>query len=260
MKIAVTGKGGVGKTVVAGVLANFFVEKGFKVLAIDADPSPNLAITLGIPLNEANKIVPISENAQLIEQKTSTGIGGVYRLTFRVDDIVEKFSVKSPYGVNLLVMGTIKSADSGCMCPANAVLRQLLRYLLVERDEVVVMDMEAGVEHMGRGTAKHVDTMLIVTEPSLKSMETARKIHSLAMDIGVQKIFIVGNKVANSDEAEQIKQFAAHNKFLLLELIPYDEQILKADMRGETLLEAVKDSSGVATIRKIGEELLAHKT
>jgi CO dehydrogenase maturation factor len=259
MKIAVTGKGGVGKTVVAGVLANFFVEKGFKVLAIDADPSPNLAITLGIPLNQANKIVPISENTQLIEQKTSTGIGGMYRLTFRVDDIVEKFSVKSPYGVNLLVMGTIKLADSGCMCPANAVLRELLRHLLVERDEVVVMDMEAGVEHMGRGTAKHVDTMLIVTEPSLKSMETARKLHGLARDIGVQKIFIVGNKVANSDEAEQIKQFATYNKFLLLGLIPYDERILKADMRGETLLEAVKDSSGVATIRKIGEELLAHK-
>ena len=113
MKIAVTGKGGVGKTVVAGVLAKFFVDKGFKVLAIDADPSPNLAITLGIPLNQANKIVPISENTQLIEQKTSTGIGGVYRLSFSVDDIVEKFSVKSPYGVNLLVMGTIKSACSG---------------------------------------------------------------------------------------------------------------------------------------------------
>ena len=259
MKIAVTGKGGVGKTVVAGVLANFFVEKSFKVLAIDADPSPNLAITLGIPLDQANKIVPISENTQLIEQKTSTGIGGVYRLTFSVDDIVEKFSVKSPYGVNLLVMGTIKSAGSGCMCPANAVLRELLRHLLVERDEAVVMDMEAGVEHMGRGTAKHVDTMLIVTDPSLKSMETARKIHSLTMDTGVQKIFVVGNKVADLEEAEPIKRFVADNKFLLLGLIPYDEQILKADVKGETPLEYVKGSSGVATIRKIGEKLLEHK-
>jgi len=259
MKIAVTGKGGVGKTVVAGVLADFFVEKGFKVLAIDADPSPNLAITLGIPLAQANKIVPISENTQLIEQKTSTGIGGVYRLTFSVDDIVEKFSVKSPYGINLLVMGTIKSAGSGCMCPANAVLRELLRYLLVERDEAVVMDMEAGVEHMGRGTAKHVDTMLIVTGPSLKSMETARKIHSLAMDTGIQKIFMVGNKVTDSDEAEPIKRFVAENKFLLLGLIPYDEQILKADVKGETPLEYVKGSSGVVTIREIGEKLLGHK-
>ena len=259
MKIAVTGKGGVGKTVVAGVLANFFVEKSFKVLAIDADPSPNLAITLGIPLNQANKIVPISENTQLIEQKTSTGIGGVYRLTFSVDDIVEKFSVKSPYGVNLLVMGTIKSAGSGCMCPANAVLRELLRHLLVDRDEAVVMDMEAGVEHMGRGTAKHVDTMLIVTEPSLKSMETARKLHSLAIDTGVQKIFIVGNKVANADEAELINRFVADNKFFLLGVIPYDEQILKADVKGETPLEYVKGSSGMVTIRKIGEELLENK-
>jgi CO dehydrogenase maturation factor len=259
MKIAVAGKGGVGKTVVAGVLASFFVEKGFKVLAIDADPSPNLALTLGIPLDQANKIVPISENVELIEQKTSTGIGGVYRLTFTVKDVVEKFSVKSPYDVNLLVMGTVRSAGGGCTCPANAVVRALLRHLLVERDEVVVMDMEAGVEHMGRGTAKQVDILLTVTDPSFKSMETARKIHSLAVEAGVPRVFIVGNKVANLNEAELIERFAADNNLLLVGIIPYDEQILRADVQGETPLEYARDSNGVAMIRKMGEKLLEYK-
>ncbi|MDH5438745.1 MAG: AAA family ATPase [Candidatus Bathyarchaeota archaeon] len=259
MKIAVAGKGGVGKTVVAGVLASFLAEKGFKVLAIDADPSPNLALTLGIPLDLANKIVPISENAGLIEQKTSTGIGGVYRLTFTVEDVIEKFSVKSPCDVNLLVMGTVRSAGGGCTCPANAVIRALLQHLLVERDEVIVMDMEAGVEHMGRGTAKHVDILLIVTDPSLKSMETARKIHSLAVEAGVEKVFIVGNKVSVSGEAELIERFAADNKLLLLGIIPYDEQILRADVQGKTPLEYARESNGVATIRKMGEKLIERK-
>jgi len=259
MKIAVSGKGGVGKTLVAGVLADFFVKKGFKVLAIDADPSPNLALTLGIPPEEANKIVPVSENTQLLESKTRTGFAGVYRLSFTVDDIVEKFCVKTPYGVNLLVMGTVRSAGGGCTCPANAVIRALLRHLFVERDEVVVMDMEAGVEHMGRGTAKHVDTMLIVTDPSLKSMETAKKIYGLAAEAGIKEVFIVGNKVASQDEGGLIEQFTTVNKILLLGVIPYDKQILKADIQGETPLTYARDSEGIVAIQKIGEKLLEHK-
>jgi len=259
MKVAVSGKGGVGKTLIAGVLAYFFVKKGLKVLAIDADPSPNLALTLGLSLDEASKIVPVSENTQLLESKTGTSFAGVYRLSFSVDDIVEKFAVKSPYGVNLLVMGTVRSAGGGCTCPANAVVRALLRHLFVERDEVVVMDMEAGVEHMGRGTAKHVDTMLIVADPSLKSMETARKIYGLAAEAGIKKAFIIGNKIRNSSESELIQRFAADNKIPILDLVPHDEQILKADMQGETPLKYTEDSVGIAAIRKIGEKLLNMK-
>lgn len=259
MKIAVSGKGGVGKTFVAGVLADFFVKKGFKVLAIDADPSPNLALTLGIPLDEANKIVPVSENSQLLESKTRTNFEGVYRLSFTVDDIVEKFGVKSPYGMNLLVMGTIRSAGAGCTCPANAVIRALLRHLIVERDEVVVMDMEAGVEHMGRGTAKRVDTMLIVADSSLKSLETAKKIYGLATEAGIKNAFIIGNKVRDSSEGEMIKRFAAKNKISILDLVPHDETILKADREGETPLKYAKDSEGIAAIQRIGEKLLKHE-
>lgn len=256
MKVAVSGKGGVGKTLIAGVLAEFLVRKGFKVLAIDADPAPNLALTLGIPREEANKIVPISENRELIESKTKTGFGGVYRLSFTVDDIIEKFAVKSPYGVNLLVMGTVRSAGEGCTCPANAVIRALLQHLFVARDEAVVMDMEAGVEHMGRGTARHVDMMLIVADPGMKSLETVKKIYGLAREAGIKEAFLVGNKVAEKRGEESIREFATSNRIPLLGLIPYDDVLLKADMLGETPLKYADNSKSLATIHRLGERLV----
>jgi CO dehydrogenase maturation factor len=255
MKIAVSGKGGVGKTLVAGVLAEFLARKGFKVLAIDADPAPNLALTLGILLDEASKIVPISENKELIESKTETGYAGVYRLSFTVDDIIEKFTVESPFGVNLLVMGTVRSAGQGCTCPANAVIRALLQHLLVTRNEAVVMDMEAGVEHMGRGTARHVDTMLIVADPGMKSLETAKRIYGLADETGIKRAFLVGNKVPSMKGQQSIEEFAARNGIPLLEVIPYDDLLLKADMLGETPLKYA-DSKSLAAIHKLGERLL----
>jgi len=257
LKIAVSGKGGVGKTLIAGVLAEFLARKGFKVLAIDADPTPNLALTLGIPLEKTNEIVPISENSQLIEEKTQTGVRGVYNLSFTVEDIVERFSVKSPYNVNLLVMGTVRSAGAGCMCPANTVIRALLHHLLVKQDEAVVMDMEAGLEHMGRGTAEHVETMLVVTDPSLKSMETAKKLWRLAVEAGIKRVFTIGNKVSDPNEGTLIEKFAADNKIPLLGLIPNDEEIFEADVRGETPLKHAKAAKGVACIQRIGEKLLS---
>ena len=184
-----------GKTLVSGVLASYFAKKGLKVMAIDADPSPNLALTLGIPVEEANKILPISENAELLDSKTRTEYPGVYKLHFTVDDIVEENGMRSPYGVNLLVMGTVKIAGGGCACGANAVVRELLRHLIVERDEVVVVDMEAGVEHMGRGTASQVEIMLVVADSSRKSLEIAKKISGLAHEAGIKNVFVVGNRV-----------------------------------------------------------------
>jgi CO dehydrogenase maturation factor len=258
MKIAVSGKGGVGKTLVAGALAYSFAKKGFKTIAIDADPSPNLALTLGLPLEKTREIVPVSENRPLIELKTGTMFSGVYQLSFTVDDVVRDFSVETPYGVNLIVMGTVKSMGSGCTCPANAVIRALLRHLIVERDEAVVVDMEAGIEHLGRGTARHVDTMLVVADSVVKSLEIAKRIYELAEDAGIKQVFLVGNKVANEVEGDSIKKFAENNGMLLFNLIPFDEQVLRAEMRGETPLRN-EQSKAIRSIAELGKKLMQQK-
>jgi CO dehydrogenase maturation factor len=169
MKVAVSGKGGVGKTLLAGGLACGFAERKYKTIAIDADSSPNLALTLGLTAEEARKIKPISENKELVESKTDSGYNGIYNLNFRVDDIVKEYSVPTPLGVNLIVMGTVHSMGAGCMCAPTAVIRALLRYLVVETDEAIVLDLEAGVEHIGRGTARQVDVLLIVADSNMKS-------------------------------------------------------------------------------------------
>lgn len=256
MKIAVAGKGGVGKTFIAGGLAYYYARRGFRVLAIDADPAPNLAVTLGVPPEEAKKIEPISENERLIESKTSTGFPGVYSLSFRVDDIVRDFCIQSPLGVNLLVMGTIRSAGGGCTCPANALVRALIRHLVVERDEMVIMDMEAGVEHMGRGTAKHVDVMLIVTDSNLKALEVAKKIHGLAVQAGIRRVLLVGNKVSSPVEAAVIRRFSEENDLSIVEIVPYDRRVFEADMRGKSPISYAEGSQSVVVIERIGEKLL----
>jgi CO dehydrogenase maturation factor len=260
LKIAVSGKGGVGKTLVSGTLAGYFAQKGFKVMAIDADPSPNLALTLGIPVEEANKIVPISENAELLDSKTRTDYPGVYKLHFTVDDIIEENGMKSPTGVNLLVMGTVKSAGGGCACGANAVVRELLRHMIVDRDEIVVVDMEAGVEHMGRGTASQVDVMLVVADSSRKSLEIAKKLSGFAHDLGIKQVFVVGNRVRDSEEKELITDFTEKNGLPLLALIPYDDIVVKADRVGEPPLKYAETSESVKAIQAIGDLLLQNST
>lgn len=260
LKIAVSGKGGVGKTLIAGALAAFLAKRGFKVLAIDADPSPNLALTLGIKVQEASSITPLFENKELIELKTSTAYPGVYKLYFSVDDVVENYTLKTPLGIDLLVMGTVKDAGEGCTCPANALVRSLMKHLLVDKGEAVVMDMEAGVEHLGRGTARHVDHMLIASEAGIKSLEAARKIYELSSSLKIQRISLVGNKVTESKDGEIISQFAEDYGIRLLGLIPYDENVVKAERDGKSLLMHLKGTKAIRAIEEVGEKLLASKS
>lgn len=256
MKIAISGKGGVGKTTIAGTLARSLHERGLKVLAIDADPNSNLALALGMSPGEAEEIIPIAENASLIEEKTGVkpDSGGVlFRLSFRVDDLIERFSVETPSGVNLIVMGAVRSSGQGCMCPANALIRALLRYLLTKRDEVAIVDMEAGVEHFGRGTAEHVDAMLIVTEPNLKSLETVKRICRLSKEMGIKTIFVIGNKITDFYDGEIVEKFCKANDMSLLGLVPYDEDVRKSDARG-TMPDMHSES--LLSIQQIGSKLL----
>ena len=255
MKVAISGKGGVGKTLIAGVLASGFAARGLKTIAIDADSSPNLALTLGLSADEARKIVPISENKELVESKTGTGYSGVYRLSFTVDDIVRDYAVSTPLGVSLIVMGTVKAMESGCMCAPNAVIRAMLRHLIVERDEAVVLDLEAGVEHIGRGTARQVDDLLIVADSNLKSLEIAKHIYDLASRAGMKRLYLVGNRVMNPAQEEAIRSFAEKNELPVLALVPFDAKVTEADMLGETPLKH-KEIEAVRAIDNICEALL----
>jgi CO dehydrogenase maturation factor len=253
MKIAVCGKGGVGKTFIAGSLAEQYAASGHSVIAIDADSSPNLALSLGLTPDEAAHIIPVAENADLIRLKTGTEYSGVFRLTFTVDDIIARYAIKTPAGPGLLVMGTVKAMGSGCTCPAHSVIKALLRHLVVERDEMVILDLEAGIEHLGRGTAEHVDTLLVVTDANRKSRETASAIIRLARESAIKDIRLVGNRVADSREEALLQACADENMVPLAILIPFDRQVADAGITGNPLEKT--GSAALAAIGRMAQDL-----
>jgi len=236
MKIAISGKGGVGKTLLAASLSRQFAESGYSVIAIDADPDANLAATLGFPNPE--EITPISELGDLIEERTGMRpgqAGAFFKLNPKVDDLPEDYSVTHD-GIKLMVMGRIKRGGTGCYCPEGALLQALLLHLLLQRNEVVILDMEAGIEHLARGTAKAVDKLIVVVEPGRRSIETTQTISKLAEDIGLSNIILVGNKIHSQAEKEFITSSLPGFEFL--GFIPYDQAIVEADLANRSLFNA----------------------
>ena len=204
MKLAITGKGGVGKTTLTALIAQAYADLGRQVLAVDADPSPCLAGALGFPEELRAQLHPIAEMDALIEERTGAKpgtVGGFFTLNPRVDDIPERFSVLHR-GVRLLEMGSVELGGSGCICPEAAMLKTLFTHLLFRKDDVLLLDMYAGVEHLGRATVDFVDAMLVVVEPTRRSLGTAAQIKKLANDIGLMRLYLVGNKVRNEEEAK----------------------------------------------------------
>jgi CO dehydrogenase maturation factor len=231
MKLAVTGKGGVGKTTVVAGLARVLADRGKKVLAIDADPASNLALALGFPRDPS--LTPIAEMKELIAERTGSkpgSMGGFFKLNPRVDDLPEKYTLERD-GIRLMVMGTVQKGGGGCVCPENVMVKTLVSHLLLYRGEVVILDMEAGVEHLGRATAQAVDKLIVVVEPGQRSLEVAGKIRQLASDIGLRNIGLVGNKIRREED----RQFLLNRMpdFEFLGFLDYDPRIIEADLSGK---------------------------
>lgn len=231
MKIAITGKGGVGKTTIAGLLARTFAEQGRTVLAIDADPDANLASAIGIPKEKLAGLQPFSKMKNLAKQRTGAdqNNGGLFVLNPRVDDLPDSHCIEHG-GVRLLMMGTVEHGGSGCVCPEHTLLRSLMKHLLLDRDEVLIMDMEAGIEHLGRATAEAVDVLVVVVEPGSRSLQTSVQIEQLAAEIGITKIVYIASKVADKNDLNYLQK-SLQGKALLGHL-SMSEAIREADKNG----------------------------
>ena len=234
MKIAITGKGGVGKTTFSSMLSRMFAEDGYRVVAVDADPDANLALALGFPKEVYDSIVPISEMKNFVSDRTAASVGSfgkMFKLNPKVDDIPENFC-KEYNGVRLLTLGTVDSGGSGCVCPEHVLLKRLCSHLILQNKDVVVMDMEAGIEHLGRGTAEGVDAFIVVVEPGERSLQTYRKVKKLGNDIGVKKVFVVGNKIRNKEDEEFIISNLEDGE--ALGFIYYNQDVINSDRANQS--------------------------
>jgi len=253
MKIAVTGKGGVGKTTVAAILARLYADEGHKVLAADVDPDANLGAALGFTEEELREVTPISKMRRLIAERTGAGAetyGKFFKINPKVDDIPDMVA-REKNGVKLLVLGTIETGGSGCVCPEHVVIKRVISNLILRRDDVVIMDMEAGLEHLGRGTTDMMDEFIVVIEPGVRSVQTYRQIVKLAGDLGIQTVGVVANKVrSEADEAfvrENIPEEA------LLGIVHFSDDVTEADRAGISPYE--HNTQTVAEIKAIKDRI-----
>jgi CO dehydrogenase maturation factor len=245
LKLAVAGKGGVGKTTIAAALALLLARRGWKVLALDADPDANLASTLGVSAERQRDIIPISEQRALIEERTGARVGQ-YGQMFKMNPVVSDVARDYAFvhdGVAILVLGAIEAGGSGCACPESVLIRALVTDLVLYKDEALVMDCEAGVEHLGRATARGVDAMLVVVEPGRGSLDCAARIFRMAEEIDIEDVRVIANKVASPDDEQFVRAGLPGRK--ILGCIPFSEAIQHADRAGRSVLEGLDaDTSG----------------
>ena len=230
MKIAVTGKGGVGKTSFAATLARIFAEEGRNVLAADADPDANLGLALGFPEEVVDSIIPISKMRKMIEERTGADKDNTfYVLNPKVSDIPDKYE-KLYNGVRLLLLGTVDTAGGGCVCPENVILKRIISNLVLHQKDVVILDMEAGLEHLARGTTSGMEQFIVVIEPGTRSIQTYRNVKRLALGLGVQQVRVVASKVKDEQDEFFNREKIPEEDFL--GFIHYNPDILRADRMG----------------------------
>ncbi len=232
MKIAITGKGGVGKTTFAATIARMYANEGRSVLAADADPDANLGLALGFTDEELEKIIPISKMRKLVEERTEADeFNRMFKMNPKVDDIPDKYA-KTCNGVKLLVLGTVETGGSGCVCPEHVMLKRIINHLMLRSTDVVILDMEAGLEHLGRGTTSGMDQFIVVIEPGARSIQTYKNVKRLADDLGVKQVSVVANKVRSAeDEAFIRSRIPAED---LLGFIHYNSEVIDADRQGKS--------------------------
>ena len=239
MKIAISGKGGVGKSTLAAAIALLLAKAGKEVLAIDADEDANLASALGASETQLKQIVPISRQIDLIEERTGAKVkqyGQIFKLNPEVSDIADTYATNIQ-GVKLLVLGAVDRGGSGCACPENVLIRSLVNDLILYKDEILIMDMEAGIEHLGRATAKGVDKMIVVIEPGQRAIDTAKKIDTMAREIGIGNILFVANKVHDKTDEKLIR--SSFSPSVLLGIIPFSEELRHSDRSGISVLDTL---------------------
>jgi CO dehydrogenase maturation factor len=252
MKVALSGKGGVGKTTIAGALARILARHSQRVLALDADSNPNLATSLGVPRDAQ---LPSPPHGLTEWREDSAGKAYVH-LRQPIAQFVADYGVPAPDGVQLLVMGPVVAASVGCRCEAHAVARGITGHLVAEAD-ATVLDMEAGLEHFGRGTTEHVNTLLIVVEPYFRALEAGARIRELAEQLGIAQILVVANRVRTPQEQTAVEQYCRAHGLELVASIPYDEAVLAAEQQGLAPLDYAPESPAVRAIEQLAMTLLA---
>lgn len=251
MKIAVTGKGGVGKTTFAATLARLYAGEGKHVLAADVDPDANLGLALGFAEEVLDEIVPITRMRRLVEERTGANDDNkFYKINPKVDDIPDTYS-KTCNGVKLLVLGTVDTAGSGCVCPEHVMLKRIINHLVLRSDDVVILDMEAGLEHLGRGTTEGMDQFVVVIEPGARSIQTYRNVKRLAGELGIRQVRVVANKVRNAEDEAFIRTKIPEAD--LLGFIHYNAEVIDADRQGKSPFDF--SEAAVSEIKLIKEKI-----
>jgi CO dehydrogenase maturation factor len=255
VRIAISGKGGSGKTTLAGTLARALAQHGATVLAIDGDPNPTLGLTLGISMADVDQIPAIPQD--LLETVAAPDGTSTRRLRLTIPTLVATYGAQAPDGVTLLIAGRVEHAARGCMCGTHAAVRGILRELITNGEGITLADMEAGIEHLSRATISDVDLLLVVVEPYYKSIFTAEKVVEMARELGIARIVAIANKVRNADDHQAILAACQRWNVEVIAEVPFDEALRDAEQNHQAPMDAALDSDAVRAVQALAGRLLA---